>query len=122
MLGRLISDNIMFAYKAHHYFKCKTQRKVGVTALKVDMSKAYGRVKWEFLRDVMAKMGFEQKWVNVLMEIVSSVQYHFFFFNILVFLAAKTMRIMGKFTVKEAETICIREVFNRVERYGNGKC
>ncbi|XP_031095115.1 uncharacterized protein LOC115999403 [Ipomoea triloba] len=38
--GRLITDNIMLAYEAHHFLKRKTQGKVGVAALKVDMSKA----------------------------------------------------------------------------------
>lgn len=74
--GRLITDNIMLAYEAHHFLKRKTQGKEGVVALKVDMSKAYDRVEWQFLKGVMLKMGFATKWVDLIMETVSSVKYH----------------------------------------------
>lgn len=52
------------------------REKEGVTALKIDMSKAYDRVEWGFLRAVLLKMGFVQKWVDILVESVSSVKYH----------------------------------------------
>ncbi|XP_019161023.1 PREDICTED: uncharacterized protein LOC109157626 [Ipomoea nil] len=74
--GRLITDNIMLDFEAHHYLKRKTQSRTGVGALKIDMSKAYDRVEWRFLRAVMMKMGFSLKWVNILLETVSCVKYH----------------------------------------------
>lgn len=74
--GCLISDNIMIAYEAHYYLKRKTQGKEGVISLKVDMSKAYDRVEWGFLKGVLLKMGFDMKWVALMSETVSSVKYH----------------------------------------------
>jgi len=39
--GRLITDNILMAYKTPHYMKHHQQGNSGFLALKLDMSKAY---------------------------------------------------------------------------------
>ncbi|XP_009105597.2 uncharacterized protein LOC103831468 [Brassica rapa] len=46
-------------------------------AVKTDMSKAYDRLEWEFIRLVLERLGFHSRWINWIMECVSTVTYSF---------------------------------------------
>ena len=39
------------------------------------MHKAYDRVEWSFLKEIMLRLGFRQEWVNFIMQCVSTVEY-----------------------------------------------
>ena len=58
-----------------HGLKQKTHGRQGHVALKIDISKAYDRVNWEYLRLLMIKMGFDDKWVRWIMLCVRTVKY-----------------------------------------------
>ena len=45
--------------------------KVGHMAVKLDISKAYDWVEWEFLQRIMLKLGLSKHWVNLSMELSS---------------------------------------------------
>ena len=72
---RLITDNILIAFESLHYMKTLSSGKEGFMALKLDMSKAYDRVEWSFLEKIMLKMGFQDSWVALIMQCVSTVTY-----------------------------------------------
>lgn len=77
MPGWLISDNSLVAFEIAHFLKKRRDGKVGYRALKLDMSKAYDRVEWDFLEAVMYKLGFSSIWVSWIMRCVRTVSYSF---------------------------------------------
>jgi hypothetical protein len=72
---RFILDNAMVAIEVVHYMRTKTTGKTGCVALKLDISKAYDRMSWEYLRAVLVRMGFSDKWVNWMAICVETVDY-----------------------------------------------
>lgn len=73
--GRLITDNIMIAYEIVHCLKRRRQGKTGYAALKIDMSKAYNRLEWDYLSLVLDRMGFPSEWIQWMKMCVSTVRY-----------------------------------------------
>lgn len=45
--------------------------------VKLDVSKEYNRVEWNFLETIMRKLGFDEKWIQLLMRCVSLVSFLF---------------------------------------------
>jgi hypothetical protein len=77
--GRLITDNIITAYKCLHCMKRKGANKHRHCTLKLDMRKAYNRVEWNNLWVIMLQMGFHRRWVDLIMRLVSSLTFSVLF-------------------------------------------
>ena len=55
--GRLITDNTTVAFEMLHRMRNRRRNRTGHMAIKLDISKAYDRVEWAFLRRIMLKLG-----------------------------------------------------------------
>ena len=75
ILGRLITDNVLAAYETLHTMHSHMYGRKGYMAVKLDTSKAYDRVEWRLLAEVMRQMGFVEKWVSFIMMCVRTVTY-----------------------------------------------
>lgn len=73
--GRQISDNVLVAYKVLHMLKNKKGGRMGNFTLKLDMSKAYDRIEWNFLAGMMVRLGFHLSWVTLVMRCIALVTY-----------------------------------------------
>jgi hypothetical protein len=69
--GRLISDNIMVAFEALHTINSRIKGNEGFMALKLNMSKAYDRIEWNFLEAILRKLGFVEQWIHLFDEVCS---------------------------------------------------
>ena len=64
--NRCILDNVFLAFEAIAWTRENQQE---LTMLLLDFEKAYDRVNWTYLREVMAKMGFHTTWINQVMSL-----------------------------------------------------
>ncbi|XP_073273383.1 uncharacterized protein [Primulina huaijiensis] len=67
--GRVISDNILLAQELTHSLSLPTRG--GNVILKLDMAKAYDRVQWSFLLDVLRHYGFSEQVVSMISAYIS---------------------------------------------------
>ena len=68
----LITDNILVAYETLHTMHSRKKGKKGSMALKLDISKAYNKVKWQFLQGYMHKLGFPDVWIERVMSCITT--------------------------------------------------
>ena len=70
-------DSVILAHEVIH--SLKTSR-TPCMLIKLDLSKAFDRASWQYLRAVLESFGFDQCWVNWILNLTSST-----FFSILVY-------------------------------------
>lgn len=58
MPERQITDNILMTYEIIHFLRRKNRGQQVFMSLKLDMSKAYDRVEWNYLEKIMKILDF----------------------------------------------------------------
>ena len=71
----LITDNTTIAYKLLHRLWNRRKGKKGQMVVKLDISKAYDKMEWIFLQQMMVKLGFDPTWIQLAMETVTTTSY-----------------------------------------------
>ena len=72
----LVFNNIRIAFKILHGMQGDLRSTCSMVA-KLDMSKAFDKVKWPFLANVMLRMEFCQQWVDLIIKYVKSALFSF---------------------------------------------
>jgi hypothetical protein len=79
---RMITDNTLIAFECLHAIEQGNSRCKEFGALKLDLTKAYDRVDWEYLEGVLKRLGFHRKWAQWIMACVTTVRYSIRFNNV----------------------------------------
>ncbi|XP_021837769.2 uncharacterized protein [Spinacia oleracea] len=73
--GRFMTDNILLSHEVIEKINCHRRGGSYLASLKIDMSKAYDRVHWDFLIQVLRGYGFPQHWLRLIHQCISTVTY-----------------------------------------------
>lgn len=73
--GRMMVDNCHIAHEVINHVKKRKKGGRFEAVLKVDLSKAYDRVRWDFVIEILKKMKFPESWIQWIFKCISSVTY-----------------------------------------------
>ncbi|KAK5794372.1 hypothetical protein PVK06_035595 [Gossypium arboreum] len=71
----MIHDNFFIAHELLRYIQSSKNGSNKGFVIKLDMSKAYNCVEWDFLEKVMIRRGFSASWVTLVIRCLQSVKY-----------------------------------------------
>jgi hypothetical protein len=72
--NRWINENVVIAQEVVHSFK-RMKRKQGSLGIKLDFHKAYDKIEWEFIVQVLKALGFDNKFISLVYQCISTVSY-----------------------------------------------
>ena len=70
ILGRRGTDNVIIVQELIHTIVQAKERK-WYMAIKIDLEKAYDRIKWSFIREILFKFNFSDKLIELIMSYIS---------------------------------------------------
>ena len=68
MPGRYILEGVVILYETLHELH---KKKLNRVILKLDFEKAYDKIKWSFLQQVLRMKGFPDKWCSCIESFIS---------------------------------------------------
>ena len=68
---------MLITHEVLQYLKTSKAQKRCTMAIKTDMSKAYDMVEWNFIKQVFERLGFHDKWTNLIMQCLTTVSYSY---------------------------------------------
>ena len=72
----LITHDVLIAVETPHYLNYKYRRRKGNIALKLEMSKTYDKIEWNFFEKIMMTLGFHERWIHFIKKCIKSlIQY-----------------------------------------------
>lgn len=72
---QLITNNIMIAHELFHSIRHNTRERTKKMVVKLDISKVYDRVEWNYLETAIKAFGFNEQCRKSVMSCVSTVNY-----------------------------------------------
>lgn len=70
-----ITNNILIFYEIIYFLKKKCMGNQGFMSLKLDMSKAYDRMEWNYLEYTLFVLGFPHRMINLVMQCLKIVSF-----------------------------------------------
>eukprot|EP00253_Pinus_taeda_P006633 PITA_06633 len=67
--GRQILDGLVVTQEIIHSMKTKKQKGM---VIKLDLSKAYDRVSWQYLEEILRSFGFSNRWISWVLSCIST--------------------------------------------------
>lgn len=68
-----MEDNILISHELLHVQNKQRSGTRYIAALKLDMNKAYDRVKWTFILKILRAYGFPEEWIQMIHQCISTV-------------------------------------------------
>lgn len=72
---RHMSDNCLISHEIINWVKKRKKGNSFASILKIDLSKAYDRIHWDFVEAILLKMNFPAMWINWIMQCIKIVSY-----------------------------------------------
>lgn len=106
-----IYDSAIVAYETLHVMKNKCIGKIGQMALKLDMSKAYGRLEWDYVEVVLCAMRFNDHWIRLIMDSIRSQIRSWLMANLHKPSICLVVSVRGAFVTYYFHSVCGRFVY-----------